>query len=104
MGRPEQVRCENCCYWVNRDHPEQPPSKDGLCSRHPPEPSTALHIKYVDGNRQHYGVAPWTGPDWYCGEFRAEWPVEEWLDWDIPEHRSIIEKMLTVVRKAEKST
>ena len=74
MGRPEHFRCENC-------------------------------IGYVDPNCEAFPHDPvWKAPDSWCMWFRAEWPVEEWLDWDIPEHRSIIEKMLTVVRRAEKST
>ena len=70
MGRPEHVRCENCCYWdasVDGD--------EAICARFPgtvnPNDSECI------------GIFPWTDPNSWCGEFRAEWPGKEWslADW-----------------------
>ena len=59
MKRPENVRCENCCYadlgppvWVEGF---------GLCRGHAP----------IDDNDVSWPAIACT--DW-CGEFRSEWP------------------------------
>ena len=52
MSRPENVKCENCCYWTRA--PETKAS--GVCVRFPRRESLS------------------TGDLDWCGEFRAEWP------------------------------
>ena len=75
MGRPEHVRCENCCYWRKMDEIREgyPGAGDavGECRRFPPPeewPEDA--VSFEDGKWI------WTQNTSWCGEFRAEWPGE----------------------------
>ena len=58
MTRPENVRCENCCYWDQRNEPLSEINR-GLCCAHP------------------VNEWPATLDMHFCGEFRGEWPIEE---------------------------
>ena len=65
--RPELVRCENCCYYLDLGMPEGEGA--GCCNRYPPtEPGSTAAEPAV-------GAA--VCEDHWCGEFRAEWPEED---------------------------
>ena len=74
MGRPEHVRCENCCYW---DRSGSHGDYGGECIAGHPIPSRLVE----DG--EAWGIFPVMAGSAGCGEFRAEWPGEEWslADW-----------------------
>ena len=85
MGRPEHVRCENCCFWWSFDE-EGPSAGDGECRLSRPPGGNASSD--MTGQPITGGALDW------CGEFRAEWPEAPVYDWDNPAHRPIIEQMM----------
>ena len=93
MTRPEDVRCEHCCYWrawgnfgeislVNtpfenfgRDEfDDRGMPKQGECSCHPPVVSNFGQRHPTDRTVAHW---PLTDHDEWCGEFRVSWPRTE---------------------------
>ena len=69
MSRPEDVKCENCCYWKRSNSWDR------------------CHIRSVP-----YDNFPVRHSIDFCGEFRNEWPVRI-LDGNNPEHRAEIDAM-----------
>jgi len=67
----ESVLCDLCCFWVRFDDPDL--DDDGVvfvgsCRRHAPEP-----VAVVEGEEPSWKYCQTTS-DWFCGEFRREWP------------------------------
>lgn len=88
MTGEKNKTCDKCCFYFEEPpteitiklvHEKGEPVKDeipvqsGECRRHPP--LTALeHIEGSDGGFT-YPEFPLTLKDYWCGEFRLEWPA-----------------------------
>lgn len=74
--RPEHVRCENCCYWIEWAEPgdefrDNGKGMSGECRRATPVPPVTAEQARYSHCEPHWPIPRWS--DW-CGEFRAEWP------------------------------
>ena len=71
MTRPEHIRCENCCYWnpVELEIDEGGVEPMGRCQRTYPPPA-----HYPDDGEDLTWSFCKTSAEWFCGEFRTEWP------------------------------
>jgi len=66
MPRPENVRCETCCYFqTNREEPGT--YTYGECRIGRPRLGKKLG---------HHGRCPTVGPKFWCGEWSDEWPTK----------------------------
>lgn len=72
MTRPENVRCEHCCYFQNTWTERHQGDDEGICERYPPRPIVTQRELEFTGNHDHQ--PPFVSIGDGCGEFREEWP------------------------------